>query len=106
MGLTKLAELNKVAWTKGEGCTALSDIMHPPLFTTMSAERQRAGSEDVVDIMVGSHVNNCVLDEGADECCDEVRAMVSYLLMCEKLRSLQCAASHFALRFPLTSQAL
>ena len=86
VGLTKLAELNKVAWTKGHGCTALSDIMHPPLFSTMSAEWQ-GGGRDCVDVVVGSDSNNHVLDEGADECCDEVHTPHCFCKCCGILSS-------------------
>ena len=87
VGLTKLAELNTVAWTKGQGCTALSDIMHPPLFSTMSAEWQ-GGHRDSVDVIVGSDSNNHVLDEGADECCDEVQSPRSFCNCCATQRLL------------------
>ena len=90
VGLTKLAELNKVAWTKGQGCTALSDIMHPPLFSTKSAEWQ-PGSRESVDVVVGSDANNHVLDEGADECCDEVHLPPFLCSHCPKSACTNCA---------------
>ena len=84
-GLIKLAELNGVAWKKEQGCSALTDIMQPAKVTARCASGLLPAYRDHThDIEAADAEAKPLLDEVADECCDEVglkKGFAIYLFM-------------------------
>ena len=81
-GLIKLAELNGVAWKKEEGCTALRDIMQPAKVSAESVNGLLPAYRDHLhDVETADGIAKPLLDEAADDCCDEVSCRVGYICM-------------------------